>query len=89
MEEAGPAFGGGGGSNCIFLLYIPIELVILQGMGSGPPAPSSGVALGIINWVRPHIVLVTMVTPLMQVLLALVYYATGSYCLVIGDALGI
>ena len=66
--------------------------MILQGMSSGPPAPSSAAARGIVNWVRPNIVLATrhsmILTPLMQVLLALGYYATGSYCLVIGDTPG-
>ena len=100
MEEVGPTFLGDGGltfprgwgSNCIFP-YRPIELVILQGMGSGPPAPSSGAARGIVNWVYPHIVLATRysltLTPVMQVLLALGYYATGPYCSVIGDTLGV
>ena len=62
--------------------------MILQGLGSGPPAPSSGAARDIVNWVRPHIVLVTRhsmtLTPLMRVLMALGYYATGSYCLMFG-----
>ena len=82
MEVPGPTFLGGGGptfprgwgSNCIFL-YRPIVVVIVQEIGSGPPAPSSGAAHGIVNWVRPHIVLATRnnttLTPLMQVLLAL------------------
>ena len=66
--------------------------MILHGMGSGPPAPSSGAAHDIFNWV-PHVVLAirhsVTITPLMQVLLALGYYATGSDCLVIGDTLGV
>ena len=98
MEEDGPTFLGGPtisrrwGSNYIFL-YRPIELVILLGMGSGPPAPFSGAARGNVKGVRPYNVLATRhsmsLTPLMQVLLALGYYATGSDFLVIGDTPGV
>ena len=67
--------------------------MILKEVGSGPSVSSSGAARGTSNWVRPHIVLATrqsmILTPLMQVLLALGCYATGSYCLVIGDTLGV
>ena len=63
MDEGGPSFLGGEGvhlfpggwwSNCIFL-YRPIDLVILQGVRSGLPAPSTAAARGIVNLVRPHI----------------------------------
>ena len=92
FQGGGPTFHRGWGSNCISL-YTPKVLVILQGVGSGPPATTSGAAHGIVNWVRPHIVLATRqsmtLSSLMQVLLALGYYATGSFCLVIGDTLGV
>ena len=59
------------GSNCIFL-YKPIEFVIFRGAGVWTPATSSGSARGIVNWIRPHIVLAKRLsmtlTPLMQVL---------------------
>ena len=62
-------------------------------MRSRPPAPSSAAAHGFVNWFRPNIVLATRnsmtLTPLMQVLLALGYYATGSCCLVIGVTPGV
>ena len=77
MEKDGPTFPGGPtfprgrGSNCIFL-YKPIEFAIFPGAGVRTPAPSSGSACGIVNWVRPHIVLAKRhsmtLTPLMQVL---------------------
>ena len=49
-------FPGGGDPIAIFL-YKPIEFVIFQGAGVRNPALSSGSARGIVNWVRPHIVL--------------------------------
>ena len=52
----GPTFPRCRGSNCVFL-YKPIEFVIFQGAGVRTPATSSGFARGIVNWVRPHIVL--------------------------------
>ena len=77
MEKDGPTFRGGPTfprgreSNCIFL-HKPIEFVSFQGTGVRTPAPSSGSARGIVNWVRPHIVLAKRhsmtLTPLMQVL---------------------
>ena len=77
MEKDGPTLPGGltfprgRGSNCIFL-YEPIEFVIFQGSGVWTPAPYSGSARGIVNWVRPHIVLAKRhsmtLTSLMQVL---------------------
>ena len=80
MEKDGPTFPGGPtfprrrGSNCIFL-YKPIEFVIFQGAGVRIPAPPSGSARGIVNWVHPHIVLAKRhsmtLTPLMQVLCGL------------------
>ena len=67
----GPTFPRWMGSNCIFL-YKPIEFVIFQGAGVRTPATLTGFARGIVNWVRPHIVLgkrLSMtLTPLMQVL---------------------
>ena len=67
----GPTFPRWRGSNCLFL-YKPIEFVIFQGAGVWTPAPSSGSARGIVNWVRPHIVfakrLSMTLTLLMQVL---------------------
>ena len=67
----GSNFFQGEGSNCIFL-YKPIEFVIFHGAGVLTTAPSSGSARGIVNWVRPHIVLAKRhsmtLTPLMQVL---------------------
>ena len=67
----GSNFPQGEGSNCI-IIYKPIEFVIFQVAGVRTPAPSSGSARGIVNWVRPHIVLAKRhsmtLTPLMQVL---------------------
>ena len=60
MEKDGPTFPGGP------------TFVIFQGAGVRTPVPSSGSAHGIVNWVRPHIVLAKRhsmtLTPLMQVL---------------------
>ena len=68
-----PTFPRWRGSNYI-VLYKPIEFCDFPG-GLGPvrtPAPSSGSARGIVNWVRPHIVLAKRlsmtITQLMQVL---------------------
>ena len=67
----GPTFPRWRGSNCIFL-YKHIVFVIFQEAGVRTPATSSGSARGIVNWVRPHIVLAKRLsmtlTPLMQVL---------------------
>ena len=77
MEEDGPTFPGGPtfprgrGSDCIFL-YTPIEFVSFQGAGLRTPAPSSGSLRGIVNWVRPHLVLAKRhsmtITAMLQVL---------------------
>ena len=98
MEKGALTFPGGStfprwrGSNCIFL-YKPIEFVIFQGAGVRTPATSSGSARGIVNWVRRHIVLAKRLsmtlTPLMQVLCGCGKTTTGSYCLVIGDKIGV
>ena len=67
----GPTFPRWRGSNCIFL-YKHIVFVIFQEAGVRTPATSSGSAHGIVNWVRPHIVLAKRLsmtlTTLMQVL---------------------
>ena len=68
MEKDDPTFPGGPAfPNCVFL-FKPIEFVIFQGAG----VRTSGSARGIVNWVRPHIVLAkrhnNTLTPLMQVL---------------------
>ena len=98
MEESGPEFIGPRGSNFfpggggpIAYSYIDLKNVRFTGVGSGPPAPFSGAARGMVNWVRPHILVIRhsmTLTPLVQVLLTLGYYATGSYCLEIGYTLG-
>ena len=68
----GPTFLGGGGGGTGPIAYKPIEFVIFQGDRVRTPATSSGSARGIVNWVRPHIVLAKRhsmaLTPLMQVL---------------------
>ena len=52
----------------LHFLYKPIEFVIFQGAGVRTTAPSSGSARGIVNWVRPHIVLAKRHIMTMQVL---------------------
>ena len=84
MEEGGPTFIGG---VQLFpegigpFAYSYIDLVIFQGVGPDPPGPSSESARGIVNWVRPHIVLATRHSMTLT-LLMYGYYATGSYCCV-------
>ena len=54
---------------------------------------STATIMFIVNWIRPHTVSATRrsmaLSPLIQVLLALRYYATGAYFSVIGDTLGV